>query len=71
MSEGPEGVEVRNTSHADESSIHTNKPSSKNPQRASTPIQTKTEMNVREDSLVQALKESLQISKLPPTRRPP
>ena len=59
-----EGAEVGNTLHAGESSIHTNKLSSKNPQTASTPIQTKTELIVRENSLVQTFKESLQISKL-------
>ena len=59
-----EEAEVGNTLHADESSIHTNKLSCNNPQIASTPIQTKTELNVRENSLVQAFKESLLMSKL-------
>ena len=59
-----EGTEVGNALHAGESSIHTYKLSSKTPQIASTPIQTKAELNVREDSLVQIFKESLLISNL-------
>ena len=61
-----EGAEVGNTLHAGESSIQTNKLSSKTPQIASTPTQTKTELNVkREESLVQAFKEFVLISELP------
>ena len=48
-----EGAEVGNTLHESESSIHTNKLNCENPQTASTLIQTKTELNVREDSLMQ------------------
>ena len=60
-----EGAEVGNTLHAGESSIRTNEPSSQTPQIASTSIQTKTNLNLREDSFVQALKQSSLISKLP------
>ena len=60
-----EEAEERNTLHAGESSIYINKLSSKTPQIASTPIQAKTELNVREDSLVQEFKEALLTSKLP------
>lgn len=62
-----EGAEVGNTSHAIEASVHINKPSFKTSQidSAPIPITTKTELNLREDSLVQSLKESLLISKLP------
>ena len=60
-----EGAEVGNTLHAGEYSIHNNKLSSKTPQISSTPIQSKAELNVREDSLEQAFKQSLLIYKFP------
>ena len=56
-------VEAEYNVHAE--AVDNNKLSNKTPQTASTPVQTKTELNVRQDSLVQAFKESLLISKLP------